>query len=421
MKHLSYQQPDFNARIAQLNRMADTPPEVVQQVRQILFRVHHEGDKALVEITNQFSSLQITRADLALTGRPASPSAEVKLALGKAQKNIVKFYRSRVPKSTMGRNCEGAQVGEIYQPVERVGIYVPGGTAPLVSSAMMTVTLASVAGVKSIVVCTPPPVIPVLHYAIRLAGATEIYQVGGAQAIAAMAFGTETIKPVNKIYGPGNAYVVEAKRQVFGRVGIDLIPGPSEVAVLADKSAKPVLVAADLLAQAEHGPGSQIYLVSTDAKLIEQVKASIETQIVGHPRIQYLRETLNLGCHFVLVKNIKQGVEVVEAIAPEHLSLVCAGAKDLGKKVRNCGGIFVGDYSPVAMGDYAAGPSHVYPTNGSARGFSGLTVDQFLRKTSYVNYDKGALKRGRKTVETLAEVEGLIAHKTSVAVRFAKK
>ena len=419
MKTFSYLQPDFNARIAQLKRMVDTPHDVVQQVRQILFRVQHEGDKALVEITNQFSSIQLTRDQLALTARPPAPPADVKLALVKAQKNIEKFYRSRVPKSSLGRNCEGAQVGEIYQPLERVGIYVPGGTAPLVSSAMMTVTLAATAGVKSIVVCTPPPVNPVLHYAIRLAGATEIYQVGGAQAVAAMAFGTETIKAVNKIYGPGNAYVVEAKRQAFGRVGIDLIPGPSEVAILADKSAKPDYVASDLLAQAEHGPGSQIFLVSTDDKLIEKVRAAIEIQIAGMDRIQYLRETLNLGCHFLLVKNIKQGVEVIETIAPEHLSLVCAGAGDLGKKIRNCGGIFVGDYSPVAMGDYAAGPSHVYPTNGSARGFSGLTVDQFLRKTSYVRYEKGSLKRGRKTVETLAGVEGLTAHKASVAVRFS--
>ncbi len=401
--------------------MSDTSPEVVLQVRQILNRVQKEGDRAVVEITNQFASTSITREQLALTSKPHAPKSEIKEALRKAQRNIEIFYRPCLPKSWLGKNHEGAQVGEIYQPLERVGIYVPGGTAPLVSSALMTITLAKTAGVESIVVCTPPPVNPVLHYAIKLAGAAEIYQVGGAQAIAAMAYGTESIKAVNKVYGPGNAFVVEAKRQVFGRVGVDLIPGPSEVAVLADKSAKPAFVAADLLAQAEHGPGSQIFLISTEKKLIEAVKEEIERQIVAHPRIQYLRETLNLGCTLLLVKNIKQGVQIVEAIAPEHLSLVCAGAKELGKKIRNCGGIFVGDYSPVAAGDYAAGPSHEYPTNGSARSFSGLTVDQFVRKTSFVRYEKDALKRGRKTIETLAEVEGMTAHKASVSVRFAKK
>ena len=401
--------------------MADTPPEVVLQVRQILHRVQHGRDHALVEITNQFSSVPITRDQLQLRSKPRTPGAEIKNALRKAIRNIEKFYAPHVPKSWLGRNHEGAQVGEIYQPLERVGIYVPGGTAPLVSSALMTVTLARVAGVTSIVVCAPPPVDAVLHYAIKLAGATEIYQVGGAQAIAAMAFGTETIKPVSKVYGPGNAYVVEAKRQVFGRVGVDLIPGPSEVAVLADESAKPEFVAADLLAQAEHGPGSQIYLISTAPKLIETVKAEIERQITGLSRVQYLREALNLGSNFVLVKNIKQGIQVVEAIAPEHLSLVCAGAAELGKKIRNCGGIFIGHYSPVAAGDYAAGPSHEYPTNGSARAFSGLTVDQFVRKTSYVRYEKDSLKKGRKTIETLAAVEGMTAHKASVSIRFQGK
>ncbi|MDD5261176.1 MAG: histidinol dehydrogenase [Methylacidiphilales bacterium] len=421
MKYLSYEQSDFSARVAELKRMSDTPPEVVLQVRQILNRVQKEGDRAVVEITNQFASTSVTREQLALTSKPPAPKSEIKEALRKAHRNIVKFYRPCLPKSWLGKNHEGAQVGEIYQPLERVGIYVPGGTAPLVSSALMTITLAKTAGVESIVVCTPPPVNPVLHYAIKLAGATEIYQVGGAQAIAAMAYGTESIKAVHKVYGPGNAFVVEAKRQIFGRVGVDLIPGPSEVAVLADKSAKPAFVAADLLAQAEHGPGSQIFLISTEKKLIEAVKEEIERQIVAHPRIQYLRETLNLGCTLLLVKNLKQGVQIVEAIAPEHLSLVCAGAKDLGKKIRNCGGIFIGDYSPVAAGDYAAGPSHEYPTNGSARSFSGLTIDQFVRKTSFVRYEKDALKRGRKTIETLAEVEGMTAHKASVAVRFAKK
>jgi histidinol dehydrogenase len=420
MKNLSYRQNDFDQRIKELNLAAESPQEVIQQVRQILHQVKAGGDMALVEINNRFSPEPITRAELEIKSKPKLPKPAIKDALKKAHRNIEKFYQSRIPKSSVSRNSEGAQVGEIYQPLQRVGIYVPGGTAPLVSSALMTVTLAKVAGVKSIVVCTPGPVNPVLYYAIKLAGADEVYQVGGAQAIAAMAFGTSSIKAVSKIYGPGNVYVVEAKRQVFGFVGIDLIPGPSEVAVLADASAKPVFVAADMLAQAEHGPRSRIFLVSTEEKIIEKVKAELEVQILSLDRIQYLRETLNLGCYFILVKNLKQGIEVIEKIAPEHLSLACKDAKKLAGQIHHCGGIFVGDYSPVAAGDYAAGPSHVYPTNGSAVAFSGLTIDQFFRKTSFVHYEKASLKKGAKTIETLAEAEGLTAHKKSVSIRFKK-
>jgi histidinol dehydrogenase len=420
MKHLSYKQADFDQRVRELNRSAEPPQEIVQQVRQILSQVKSGGDMALIEINNRFSPEPITRAELELKYKPRTPKPAVKEALRKAHRNIEKFYQARIPKSSAGKNSEGAQVGEVYQPLRRVGIYVPGGTAPLVSSALMTVTLAKTAGVKSIVVCTPGPVNPVLHYAIKLAGADEIYQVGGAQAIAAMAFGTSSIKPVNKIYGPGNVYVVEAKRQVYGRVGIDLIPGPSEVAVLADLTAKPAFVAADMLAQAEHGPRSRIFLVSDSEKLIERVKIEIEKQILSLDRIQYLRETLNLGCYFILVKNLKQGVEAIETIAPEHLSLACKDAKKLAEQIHHCGGIFVGDYSPVAAGDYAAGPSHVYPTNGSATAFSGLTIDQFFRKTSFIRYERASLKKGAKTIETLAEVEGLTAHRKSVSIRFAK-
>jgi len=420
VKYISYQQPDFSGRLAEFQRSGGTPPEIIQEVRKIVLQVREGGDEGLVRITNQFSPLPITRESLVLKSKPAPPPVAVREALKKSLRNIEKFYKPRLPKTWLGRNHEGARVGEIYQPLDRVGIYVPGGTAPLVSSALMTVTLARIAGVKQIAVCTPPPVQAVLHYAIRLAGATEIYQAGGAQAVAAMAYGTQSIRAVNKIFGPGNAYVAEAKRQVFGRVGVDMISGPSEIAVLADQTAQADLVASDLLAQAEHGPGSQIFLVSTEQKLIDAVKSEMESQITLLTRTQYLRETLNLGCKFVLVKNLKQGVDVIETIAPEHLSLVCKGAQGLGKTIRNCGGIFVGNYSPVAAGDYAAGPSHEYPTGGSARFSSGLTVDQFLRKTSYVQYDRTALKKGRKTIETLAEVEGLTAHKASVASRFKK-
>ncbi|MDX6767543.1 MAG: histidinol dehydrogenase [Candidatus Methylacidiphilales bacterium] len=420
MKRLSYSEPGFQERLKQFDRTYQSNPEVVQSVRQIIAEVRQRGDRGLIEIHNRYTSVPLERADLTLKTKPKLPPVAVREALKKAMRNVEKFYQNRVPQSWSGRNSEGAEVGENYQPLERVGIYVPGGTAPLVSSAIMTVTLARVARVPEIVVCSPGPVAPALHYALRFAGATEIHQVGGAQAIAAMAYGTETIRPVVKVFGPGNAYVTEAKRQVFGRVGVDLLPGPSEIAVLADKTAKPAFLAADLLAQAEHGPGSQIFLITPEKKILEAVATEIEKQMSTLSRQQFLRETLNLGCSLILVKNLKQGVEIVEAIAPEHLSLCCSGAKTLARTIRNCGGIFVGDFSPVAAGDYAAGPSHELPTGGAGKTFSGLTIDQFVRRTSIVCYDRKALGRARRTVETLAATEGMDAHLESVAVRFRK-
>jgi len=420
MKRFSYSDHGFQDRLRQLDRTYHANPEVVQSVRQIVADVRQRGDRGLIEINNRYTPVPLTRADLAVTSKPKLPPLSVRDALKKSMRNVEKFYRDRVPKSWTGKNAEGAEYGENYQPLSRVGIYVPGGTAPLVSSAIMTVTLARVAGVPEIVVCTPGPVAPALHYAVKFAGATEIYQVGGAQAVAAMAYGTETIRPVVKIFGPGNAYVTEAKRQVFGAVGVDLLPGPSEIAILADKTAKPAFLAADLLAQAEHGPGSQIFLLTPEKKILDAVAEEIEKQIATLSRQQYLRETLNLGCSLILVKNLKQGIEIVESIAPEHLSLACVGAKGISRTIRNCGGIFIGDFSPVAAGDYAAGPSHELPTGGAGKTFSGLTVDQFVRRTSIVNYDRKALSRARKTVETLAAAEGMDAHKHSVGIRFQK-
>jgi histidinol dehydrogenase len=421
MKRFSYSDHGFQERLKRFDRSYQANPEVVQSVRQIIAEVRQRGDQGLVDIHNRYTTVPLTRAELSLKTKPKQPPAAVRDALKKSMRNVEKFYRDRVPKSWTGKNAEGAEFGENYQPLSRVGLYVPGGTAPLVSSAIMTVTLARLAGVPEIVVCTPGPVAPALHYALKFAGATEIYQVGGAQAVAAMAYGTTTIKPVVKIFGPGNAYVTEAKRQVFGTVGVDLLPGPSEIAVLADKTANPAFVAADLLAQAEHGPGSQIFLLTPESKLLDAVTLEIEKQMAVLSRQQYLRETLNLGCALILVKNIKQGIEIVESLSPEHLSLCCVGAKGIAKSIRHCGGIFIGDYSPVAAGDYAAGPSHELPTGGAGKTFSGLTIDQFVRRTSIVSYDRKALLRARKTVETLATAEGMDAHRHSVSVRFAKK
>ncbi len=419
MKIISHKKTGYRRRLAELTRIPEPNMEVRRTVRHVLAEIRDKGDIALVDFSNKFGTEQITRSGLEIKGRTPRPTPEVQKAIRQSLANIEAFHKGHVPKSWMGKNKQGGSVGERYDPFDRVGIYVPGGTAPLVSTALMTVTLARVAGVKEIVVCTPAPVDPAVHYAVKQAGATEIYQTGGAQAIAAMAYGTSTIARVNKIFGPGNAYVVEAKRQVFGIVGIDLLPGPSEIAVLADASADARFVAADLLAQAEHGPGSQIFMVTPDQRYLEEVKACILEQVEGLERKRYLKETLNLGCYLVHVPSIKAGMELIEKIAPEHAAINCRGAAKIAKEIRNCGGVFIGNFSPVAVGDYAAGPSHTLPTGGAGRGFSGLTVDQFVRRTSMVQFDRGALAKIRKTVETLAEVESMGAHKESVAIRFS--
>jgi histidinol dehydrogenase len=307
-----------------------------------------------------------------------------------------------------------------------VGIYIPGGTAPLVSTALMTVTLARVAGCPEIVVCTPPGrdglVNPSLLFAARAAGATEIYKLGGAQAIAAMALGTATIRPVSKVYGPGNAYVVAAKRQLFGRVAVDLLPGPSEVLVLADDSADPTLVAADLLAQAEHGSGHErVWVVTPSARVITSVQREIHRQLPELSRREFIQKILDQNTWFIQVKNLDQGVGVVNRLAPEHCEIHTRQAAKVSQGILTAGALFLGPWSPTVLGDYVAGPSHTLPTGGAGRSFAGLTVDQFQRRTSVVEYDRKALAKGLPGVRHFAAMEGLDAHGRSAEVRLEKR
>ena len=353
-----------------------------------------------------------------LPSRVIKPAPNVIEAVEYAIKNVRSFSRLRKPRSWSRLNREGARVGEKYDPLERVGIYVPGGTAPLVSTALMTIPLAKEAGVREIVVTTPPPVNETLAYALRTAGATEVYQVGGAHAIAALAYGTSTIARVCKIFGPGNAWVVEAKRQVVGACAIDQLPGPSEIAVVADETANPAFVAADLLAQAEHGHGSQVLLVTCCPKLLSAVEKELEEQAPKLTRGKHLNEVLEKGCILVLVEDVGEAIGIVEDYAPEHLTLVIKDAHQWSGHIRNAGAIFIGNYSPVAAGDFIAGPSHVLPTGGSGKAFAGLTIDQFFRRTSLVEYPQRALHRVRKHIEAMCTVEQLDAHARSVSIRF---
>jgi histidinol dehydrogenase len=415
---IRYTQKDFAKQIALLNRFAEPMAIRSAAVADIIATVRHDGDDALVRYAKKFDGVEIARGALLLPPRTPKPPPAVMAAVDYALKNVRSFYKLRKPRNWSRKNREGATIGEKYDPLERVGIYVPGGTAPLMSTALMTVPLAKEAGVREIVVTTPPPVNEQLIYALRAAGATEIFQVGGAQAIAAMAYGTNSIARVQKIFGPGNAFVVEAKRQVVGAVAIDQLPGPSEIAVVADETARPDFVAADLLAQAEHGSGSQALLVTCCAKLLQAVEDELVAQIPKLSRGKHLATALENGCTLVLVEDVGEAIGIVEDFAPEHLSLVIKEGRQWASHVRNAGAIFIGNYSPVAAGDFIAGPSHVLPTGGAAKAFSGLTIDQFFRRTSLVEYPQRALHRVRAHIETFCEVEQLDAHARSVTIRF---
>jgi histidinol dehydrogenase len=294
--------------------------------------------------------------------------------------------------------------------------------APLVSTALMTVLLARVAGCPEIVVCTPcsqkGELNPALLLAARLAGATEIYRVGGAQAIAALALGTKTIRPVQKIFGPGNAYVVAAKRLLYGHTAMDLLPGPSELLVLADDTANAAFIAADLLAQAEHGSGSErVWLVTPSAKLLRATQKEVARQLPKLARRDLIEQALRKNGWLIQVANLEQGVALTNRIAPEHLEIICRHSEVLAEKILTAGAIFLGNYSPTVLGDYVAGPSHTLPAGGTGASFAGLTVDQFQRRTSVVEYKKPALKKALKAVKKFAELEGLDAHGRSAEIR----
>lgn len=403
-------------------------PLIEQRTRAILEDVKARGDSALVELTARFDGaklsadqLTVTRAELMAASLKADEA--LRTAVAEAERNIGNFARKSRRRGWQCRNSHGANVGEKFDPFRRVGVYIPGGTAPLVSTALMTITLARVAGCEQIVVCTPcgrdGGVNPALLFAARAAGATEIYRVGGAQAIAAMAYGTETIGRVQKVFGPGNAYVVTAKRLVVGYVAIDLLPGPSEVLVLADAKANPKFAAADLLAQAEHGSGHErVWLVTTSAKVLGAVEKEIRRQLPKLARREFIQRALDQNGCLVQMASLADAVALVNQLAPEHCEVMTRQPRRVAEGIRTAGAIFLGPWSPTVLGDYVAGPSHTLPTGGAGASFAGLTVDQFQRRTSVVEYSRLALKRAWPCVKTFARLEGLGAHGVSAEVRW---
>ncbi len=402
-------------------------PKIEASARAIIKRVAAKGDAALIEFAKKFDGAKLSVKKLQITDKEivdasSQVDGKLKAAIGFAHRNIRQFHKQGLRKGWSGRNAQGAQVGEKFDPFGRVGVYIPGGTAPLVSTALMTVTLAKVAGCKEIVVCTPcgkdGSVNPGLLYAAKLAGVTEVYRVGGAHAVAAMAHGTRSIGCVQKIFGPGNAYVVAAKRLLFGRVAIDLLPGPSELLVLADGTAKAGWAAADLLAQAEHGSGHErCWLISTSSKVLKTVEWEIEKQMPERLRHKYIQKALRQNGWLIQVKTRAQAIELANRLAPEHCEVMLENAKAVSKQITTAGALFLGNHSPTVLGDYLAGPSHTLPTGGAGASFSGLTVDQFQRRTSVVQYAPGALQKSLAAVQQLAAVEGLDAHGHSAAIR----
>jgi histidinol dehydrogenase len=431
MDVIRYSDADFRQKIERLVRASSLfDPQIEERTRGIIDAVRDRGDQVLLELTQRFDG-----AVLALDQLPVSTSekfnaslladGELRQAVKVAHQNIQLFSKKSLRKNWSGKNKQGASVGEKFDPFQRVGIYVPGGTAPLVSTVLMTVTLAKTAGCPEIVVCTPcnreGQINSGLLYALNVAGATEVYKVGGAQAIAAMALGTPTIRPVQKIFGPGNAYVVAAKRLLFGHVAVDLLPGPSEVLVLADDSGNPAFAAADLLAQAEHGSGHErVWLVTTSVKFWRAVEKEIQRQLPTLSRREFIQKALKNNGALIHVKNIDQGIDLVNRLAPEHLEIMTLKPRKIAERIHAAGAIFLGSASPTVLGDYVAGPSHELPTGGAGASFAGLTVDQFQRRTSVVEYNSTALKKSLPHVQKFASVEGLDAHGRSAAIRLQK-
>jgi len=429
MLSLKFGDPGFRARLAAFCRTSAVSAEMAKVVAAILADVQGRGDEAVGYYAAKFDGAKLRPRDFRvdpaeLKDAAGSLTAEARRALVAARASIVDFNRRSLPADWSARNRQGARVGEKFDPIHRVGLYVPGGEVPLVSTVFMTALLARIAACPEVAVFTPAKaggrIAPALLAALHLAGVSEVYRVGGVQAIGAMAYGTAVIPAVDKIFGPGNAYVCEAKRQVFGAVGVDFLPGPSEVMIVADDNARADFAAADLLAQAEHGSGREkIYLVGTSASVIAAIAAAVEDQLRLLPHPEKIRRVLDDGCLAVEVRTLAQAAEVANYVAPEHLELLVkeSSVKILTQAITTAGAIMIGNYTPTALGDFTAGPSHVLPTGRTGRFGSGLRVADFLRRTSIVRYDRASVRRAEPVVAAFAAMEQLPVHGRSVKIR----
>ena len=400
---------------------------VSDAVASIIAEVRAGGDKALRDCTERFDGVKLDSLEVMpweLDEAFQTVEREFVEILTEAKENISAFHQKQVRKEIRLNRKSSIKLKQIITPIERVGLYVPGGTAAYPSTVLMDAIPAKIAGCKTIVMVTPPgkdgKVNPAILVAAKIAGVDRIYKVGGAQAVAALAYGTESVPKVDKIVGPGNAFVAEAKKQVFGVVSIDMIAGPSEILVIADKSCNPVFVAADLLSQAEHDKNASAVLVTDSFDLAYRVRNELERQIPLLPRREIARASIDKNGKIIVTDDLKQAIEVSNEIAPEHLELSVAYAKKYVPLVKNAGSVFIGKYCPEALGDYFAGPNHTLPTGGTARFSSPLSVDDFVKKTQTIYYSKNALEKVSDKIALFAGKEGLDAHARSVTVRGKK-
>jgi histidinol dehydrogenase len=423
---LSTRDAGFEAAfMALLAGKRESAADIDGTVAAIIEAVANRGDAALIEYTNRYDRIELTPATLRLgpgeiaAGADAAPTETVG-ALRLAAERIESFHRRQLPAPIDYVDAVGVRLGLRWRPITAAGLYVPGGTAAYPSSVLMNAIPAKVAGVERLVMTVPVPdgvLNPLVLAAARLVGVDEIYRIGGAQAVAALAYGTATIKPVDKIVGPGNAYVAAAKRRVFGRVGIDMIAGPSEILVVADRHNDPAWIAADLLSQAEHDTAAQAILVTDSAEFAAAVEAAAARHLEHLPRAEIARASWQANSAILLVADWDEAVSLIDRIAPEHLELAIEEADALAARVHHAGAIFLGRYTPEAIGDYVAGPNHVLPTARSARFASGLGVVDFMKRTTIVGCDTASLDALAPAAICLAEAEGLDAHALSLRLR----
>lgn len=404
---------------------SESAVNVSEIVSGIIENVKKNGDSALFELAEKFdgaklSSLEVTEAEMEAAFSEVSPRfIEI---LERAAKNIRKFHAAQIRQSFVINDTDGVVMGQKIIPVDRAGLYVPGGTAAYPSTVLMDSIPAVLAGVREVVITTPPgrdgKINPVILAAAKIAGVKRIFKVGGAQAIAALAYGTESIPKVDKIVGPGNAFVAEAKRQVYGTCSIDMIAGPSEILIVADKSANPRFIAADLLSQAEHDKLASAVLVTDSEELANEVSKSLEEQIPSLPRAEIARASIDNNGKIIVAENLSAAIEISNELAPEHLELAVDNPFDYLDKIRHAGSIFMGKNCPEALGDYLAGPNHTLPTSGTAKFSSPLSVDDFVKKSQYTYYTREALLSVAEDIAYFAEAEGLSAHARSATIRF---
>ena len=431
MEYLSVNSRNFKKKLNNFQQYNLFPENISKVVANILKDIKHKGDKALYSYTLKFDQANVTAHNIRVkkSQRIASRKVLSKDELTQIKKSIAcvkDFHLKTIPQSWLEKNLQGAMVGESFYPIHRVGLYIPGGEVPLASSVVMSAVLAKIAKVPEVVVATPPQkgggINEQLLAVLDLCGVDEIFLMGGAQAIGALAYGTQSVPSVDKIFGPGNAYVVEAKRQVFGSVGIDLLPGPSEVMVIGDPNSNPSYIAADLLAQAEHGTGKEkIYALLQGKSLVEAVSRELDQQIKGLLHKEKIKSVFSNGLLLVEYDRLEQAIAIANEIAPEHLELHAkeSALKKMHRKITTAGAMLIGESTPTVLGDFTAGPSHTLPTGGTGRFFSGMQLRDFYRRTSIVRYDQQSLLKAAPIVKTFSKIEGLDAHGNSLLKRLS--